>query len=76
MIVIWSYYLTYSMVLDLPSISKEEITKFFGLNIYNVETSEDRIIKKGNEYKIIKKLKSDEYPEKLKKEINNELNKY
>lgn len=76
MVVIWNYYLTYSMVLDLPSISKEEITNFFGLNIYNTKIPNERIIKKDQEYRIIKKLKHDEYPENLKEEISNELSKY
>lgn len=76
MIVIWNYYLTYSMVLDLPSISKEEITSFLGWNIYNVEVPKSKIVKKDREHKIIKKLKHDKYPENLEEEIKNELSKY
>lgn len=76
MVVIWNYYLTYSIALDLPSISKEEITNFFGKNIYNIESKKNKIIEKDKEYKIIKELKFDEYPENLKKEIKSELSKY
>ncbi len=76
MVVLWNYYLTYSMILDLPSISKEEITNFFGWNIYNTKTPKNKIIKNYKEYKIIKKLKHDEYPKNLEEEINNELSKY
>lgn len=76
MVVIWNYYLTYSMVLDLPSISKEEITSFLGCDIYNVKDIKGKIIKNDMEYKIIKKLNHDKYPENLEEEMRNELSKY
>lgn len=76
MIVLWNYYLTYSMVLDLQSISKEEMVEFFGWNIYNTKKIKYNIIRKDNEYKIIKKIKYGEHKEIIEKEINSELSKY
>lgn len=76
MVVIWNYYLTYSMTLNLPSISEKEITDFFGWNIYNAETEKDKAIEIDKEYKIIKKLKQNEYPENLKEEIEKETSIY
>ncbi len=32
---IWNYYLTYSIALDLPSVAREQITDFFGENIFS-----------------------------------------
>lgn len=76
MVVLWNYYLTYSMVLDLQSISKEEIVEFFGWNIYNTKKQKDEIIRKDNEYKIIEKIQYSENKEMIEKEINSELSKY
>ena len=35
MVKIWQFYLTYSISLDIESISSEELENFFGDNIYN-----------------------------------------
>lgn len=75
MVAIWNYYLTYSMVVDLPSISKDEITSFFGWNIYNVQPQQN-MRRDNEEYKIIKKLEHDKYPENLEEEIKIEREKY
>ena len=66
----------YSMVLDLNSISKDEITNFFGWNIYNTEANINEIRRNDNEYRIIEKIKQSEYLEKINEEIKVELSKY
>lgn len=76
MIVLWNFYLTYSMVLDLNSISKEEITDFFGENIYNTQIQGNEFASNNEEYKIIKKINHNEYPQNIEEEIRNELSKY
>ena len=40
MIVLWNYYLSYSVALGIDSIANKEINDFFGSNIYNLNNQE------------------------------------
>ena len=40
MIVLWNYYLSYSVALGIDSIANKEINDFFGSNIYNLNIQE------------------------------------
>ena len=62
-IVIWNYYLSFSIALGIAGVSSEEIISFFGSNIYNVNNNsnegsnhlyniDDEIVKAKNVYQI------------------------
>lgn len=78
MVVLWNYYLTYAIALDVKTIAKEEIEEFFGENIYYEVMHKVGAIENTNTFEYIEEnnRNEDEIKAEIEQEIEGEMKKY